>query len=562
MVAISEQLTLRPPDDVMRLERMGAFFATRLSFMRTLIRRLGEEQADVRRVLWEIDDAGFGRAVYALELGGNTYSLVAFATPLADHDRTDRVIAQAWDTSYVLYDGIATAQDLDRLAINVPKQEAGRFEQTDLILSRANKSVRLFAHVIDALSNGVQPDHDAVLSIGYLMRTTAVYGNGKFGIADRHVIADRPGLEGPFQAEMLTVWLIRGFTIDLVEHIARAKNPNRFQPLGRHFKRYLGIGNATGLGMAPFLVSHPLLINNWMVARETALAKVCAIARASPATIRRGRQLLARARRHVAQWNVDDTRQMARIVRLRRELAELARLASTEWLSEPYPWRRLVEASRQLSCEGQELVVALVLEPNGRCIDGLAAAMTSPTVPVLDPTMQVACLIKLLDVQFDWALRVDLAKPAATEQFWYVSEDKLEPRLGNRYHEPGAELALPLDNVVRFKAVRADLQRVAARGSAQSVAQFLKRHPEHRYIVRRIQAIQSHPYAEIRDNLTDRSCLAIDMLRCKLSFFGAVKFDPKSDRWTRITLFQGAPLFDELADRDIVDDWWMPVLEA
>ena len=39
-------------------------------------------------------------------------------------------------------------------------------------------------------------------------------------------------------------------------------------------RRYLGIGNATGLGMAPFLVSHPKLINAWMTARETAIARV------------------------------------------------------------------------------------------------------------------------------------------------------------------------------------------------------------------------------------------------------------------------------------------------
>ena len=36
------------------------------------------------------------------------------------------------------------------------------------------------------------------------------------------------------------------------------------------------------------------------------------------------------------------------------------------------------------------------------------------------------------------------------------------------------------------------------------------------------------------------------MLRLKLSFFGAVKFDPKSDKWLRICMFQGAPLPEEL----------------
>ena len=45
------------------------------------------------------------------------------------------------------------------------------------------------------------------------------------------------------------------------------------------------------------------------------------------------------------------------------------------------------------------------------------------------------------------------------------------------------------------------------------------------------------------------------------AFFGAGKFDPKSDRWTRITLCQGAPLAADLASRD-ADDWWLPVFAA
>ena len=39
----------------------------------------------------------------------------------------------------------------------------------------------------------------------------------------------------------------------------------------------------------------------------------------------------------------------------------------------------------------------------------------------------------------------------------------------------------------------------------------------------------------------------------KLSFFGALKFDPRSDKWLRICMFQGAPLPDELKNYD--DQW-------
>jgi hypothetical protein len=35
-------------------------------------------------------------------------------------------------------------------------------------------------------------------------------------------------------------------------------------------------------------------------------------------------------------------------------------------------------------------------------------------------------------------------------------------------------------------------------------------------------------------------------LRCKLSFFGASRFDPKSDRWVRISMYADAPTPESL----------------
>jgi hypothetical protein len=53
--------------------------------------------------------------------------------------------------------------------------------------------------------------------------------------------------------------------------------------------------------------------------------------------------------------------------------------------------------------------------------------------------------------------------------------------------------------------------------------------------------------------------LPIDLLRCKLSFFGASKFDPKSDRWVRINMYQHAPFYDELKKVE-ADGWIYPPL--
>ncbi len=264
----------RPPDVVMRLARMGSFHQTRLSFMRILLRRLKKERWKFKRSLWEIDRDGYGRAVYTVFGPERNYSLVAFSHELADEVRSDRVIATAWDATFTLFDGIPTNADLDRLQQNVPQQEAGRIGDSELSLSRANRSVRLWRHVVESLAAGKQPERDRLEAVGYLVRTTAVYGSGKFGAADRLTICNRPELSGPFQAEMLSVWLTRAFSIDLVEHIAASVGGDGAATIDPELRRRLGVGNATGLGMAPFLINHPALINNWMMAREEAIARV------------------------------------------------------------------------------------------------------------------------------------------------------------------------------------------------------------------------------------------------------------------------------------------------
>ena len=192
----------------MKAARLGAFHQSRLSFMRQLLRRLKAENWQFQRPLWTLDSQGVGRAVYTATGPQRSYSLVAFAHDLDPALRSDRVIATAWDATFALFDGIPDAADLDRLEANVPKQEAGRISSRELCMARANRSVRLFDHVIEALAAGRQPQREFIDEVGYLMRTTAVYGSGKFGAADRESIAQRPELAAPFQAEMLTVFLI------------------------------------------------------------------------------------------------------------------------------------------------------------------------------------------------------------------------------------------------------------------------------------------------------------------------------------------------------------------
>lgn len=533
----------RPPATVMRLSRLGSAHPMRLSFLRQFLRRTRDEDWRFDRTLWQVDDRGVGRACYRLQGPARSYTLVAFAHDLPPGMRSDRVIATAWDATFALFDGEPTPADLDRLAANVPLQEAGRISRRELSLSRANRSVRLFDHVVARLAAGRQPDRAEIEAVGYLMRTTAVYGAGKFGAADRADYADRPELRAPFQAEMMSVWLTRAFTIDLAEHLAAARGGAAAVRLDPALRRMLGVGNSTGLGLAPFLIRHPTLLHNWIAAREQALARVRAQPGADPAAVAGFRAAVAAAIANAALWHSEHPLQIARLDALR---ADLARIAARDDWSGPQPWDGLwLWGEACLSEEGQEALLAAMLEPHGALIDDLGAAMAADedAAFALDGVMTAGQMRGLIARDYPWALGCDFADPAATARFWYVSEEKLEPRLGDRHAEAGAGREQPLGIARAVAALDAAL---AARPPDEPLALSLAALPDHRHTARRVQMAARHPYAEIRDNLLAAGMLPIDILRLKLAFFGASRFDPRSDKWVRISLFQNEDAPDDL----------------
>lgn len=530
----------RSPDQVMRLSRMGSAHPMRLSFLRILMRRVESEGWTFDRLVWEIDANGVGRAVYCARGPVRTYSLVAFAHDLLPAMRSDRVIATAWDATFTLFDGVPTAEDLDRLQANVPYQEAGRITDRELSLSRANRSVRLFEHVVDSLAQGVQPDVEQIDSVGYLMRTTAVYGSGKFGAADRAAIAERSELSAPFQAEMLSVWLIRWFTIDMVNHLARCKGGERAVALSINLCRRLGVGNSTGLGMAPFLVRHPILINNWVCAREEALARVRALRTVTGKAKTDFLIALDAAIENADMWKSEHPIQVTKLEVLRRDLA-LIKIHLVKYLCGSHPWNELwLWAENNLSEEGQEALVSIMLEPHGDLIDSLSDSMSADERAHfrIDGAASIQSQIDILEKHYAWALEIDFDQEDKAARFWYVSEEKLEPRLGERFLEEGADLEQPLCVARLAKSLYTALE---AWSPSTGIAEFLLARPEHRLMVRRAQQVSNHPYAEVRGNLIARDMLPIDLMRCKLAFFGATHFDPRSDKWVRISLFSGAP---------------------
>ena len=543
------EVELRDPNTIMKLSRLGSFHQSKLSFLRSFLNEF--KDWEYKQDLFNLDENGYGEAVYSFKKDKRVYSLVCFANHIKDEERSDRVIATKWDAAFTLHDGVPGKQDIERLKNEVPKQEVGRLSYKELTLSRANKSVRLFNHVTENLSQGLQPDLNLLSKVGYLYRTTAVYGSGKFGLADRFRIKNREEINGPFRLEMMLVYLVRQFTFDQVNHVAYHKNPKKAVKLDEQISKNLGIGNSTGLGMAPFIVNHPTLLNNWILSREIALKKIREIKDVKKNDSALFVDCVKKSLTNITSWNTDSEYQKNKINNLLKDIQKFLKFIEYEFdFTTEYPFNGIYEWLEQETCEECiEYVVSIMMEPYSEITEPLVKEMSSDEEKYFNiPAHRtVEDLRNIIEKKYPNILEINFEKKENNQNFWFISKNKEEPRLADRFEEHGSELEQPL-------AIARDIKKLyeilMVSKNSQTVSDFLIKNSELRHVVRRVFVVEKFPYSEIQDNTIGKNIMPIDMLRLKLSFFGALKFDPRSDKWLRICMFQGAPLPHELKNYD------------
>lgn len=544
------QIELRKPEFVMKLNRLGSFHQSKLSFLRSFIREFKDWDFETKEI--SLDQMGFGHCVYVVKNGSKQYSLICFSNHIDDSERSDRVIATKWDASFVLFDGVPSTKDIQRLKDNVPLQEQGRVTEKELCLSRANKSVRVFEHVVDQLSQGKQPNTKILYDVGYLYRTTAVYGSGKFGLADRIKVQDREELKGPFRLEMMLVFLARQFTFDMVNHVAYQRSPKSAVMLDDNIARNLGIGNSTGLGMAPFIVNHPALLNQWIHSREKALQVIRKLPEVTKDELEKFHSYLSTIQENIKFWKTDSEYQIKKNTELSEDLIQFKKYLSKTSL-EKFFWNSLylwVEENTLPEC--CELIVSLLMEVYPDLVEPLSYEMSINEEDYfdIDSSRTIGDICNLIENRYGWLIDINFEKKNNIYNFWYYSKNKQEPRMSDRFNEDGAELELPL-------AIARDInllyKQLKNHDSKEHLSNYLQKSQEFRHVLRRIFICEKLPYSEIQDNTISKSLIPVDMLRLKLSFFGATRFDPRSDRWVRITMYQGAPLMKEIS---LSDDTW------
>ena len=546
--------------EIMTLEKMGSRYPSRLSFSRSMLRRLLFDNWKISKSKFDLDENGYGTAIYEIKINNNIYSLVCFSQHLDSADRSDRVIAEKWDTAYSLINGKLDDQELNRLRKNVPLQESGRNSPKELILSRANKSVRLFEYVVKCLSNGKQPDINEINKVGYLLRTTAVYGSGKFGLSDFANTKAVTDFNQPFRAEMLAVYIIREFSVQLVEHVANKQNPNKAVKLENNIKQHLGIGNSTGLGMAPFIIKHPKLINKWMKQYTQSLDNIIN-QKVDSKKLTAYFKLLKKALLYLKEVTTFDEYQITKNSNTVKDLEKFI-IHLNKFQKEnvnDLQWIDLIKFTiNHCNFDTQEIAKVQLLELYPEISEELAEDMSDVEEMKINESQTLKQLNSIIEKDYKWALKVDFSDKNNDYLFWYISAAKLEPRLGERYNEEGSELEQHLGVAKMVQNLHTKMQK---ENLDKSVAEYLILNPELRGIIRRIQSLEQYPYAEVQDNILSKETIPINMLRFKLSFFGANRYDPKSDRWLRVSFFSGAPFLSNL-NAENVDSWGFATMNS
>lgn len=551
--------TLRPADTALDPADLGGARATRHSFARTMVRRAAARGWRITRGHVDLDAEGRGTVIFDIAAEGHRWSFVVFSQSIPEDERTDRVIAASWDVTAALVEGTITPADLDRLGPEVTRQEAGRAEPSTIIWTRANRSGRFFDYVVDRLASGQQPEADVFGLSPYLLRSTAFYSNGKFGLADFERFDDDHPFAVPYRAHMLAAWLLRELGYELAEHCATARSEHAAR-LDGAWRRYFGLGNATGLGMVPYVVNHPEVLDAWIRLRELPLAAVLTRS-ADPAghDVARVTGLLDRASRYLAEQGDAEPTPYSSGTTLARRLAPLRALVA-EYVAtgrmggkpERQPWQRLHEEAAGIDSEVRGIVATVLTELTEDLDEVVEAGLRCQENRAVLPRMRCAALRDLVSERYAWLAAFDFADATQTERFWFSSVNNEEPRRARAGIDPGERVQHGVDIARTVSALR---EHLAETPDETSVGEFLLAHPWHRGAVARVQGVGPLEYGELRANLLAGDFLPLHVQRLQLAVYGMDNFNPQSTDWLRVTLLSGAPRVSDLADGTADDDW-------
>lgn len=550
----------RPAEKVMQPQSLSAIQPCRLSGTRALMNRMIRERWDIRVERFDVDANAQGTVVYSIKTPSREFSFIGFSRPPSRTARTGRIIGRAWDMMGTLNEGPASEADIEAAREELPKLYSGRATQNALIWCRSNRSMRIFDQTLAALAEGRQPNVDELAQVCYLMRNTGLDGNGTFGTRSFASLGPDHPLGGMLQAQLLTAYMMREYSCDLVEHLARLQSEQAVA-LDPSIRRFLGVGNGSALGLIFFVQKHPRLVGSWIEAREKAIAAARSLTASQVGE--RLEQLVGLLRKASTFRRQDRMvyETFAPSATISEELAAMAmrvealRAEISHGTTSDHPLNDVTaDFEAEFGPETYETFVSNLIELVPDIADALYDTMSGADEMTVDPVEPVADLRAHLEQSYRWALDTDMSAADAYKYIWYKSETAEEPRRGARVEVPDAR-DLGLDLCGDIQALAADLAKEA---DTLSTARFLLKHPQHRATIARVQALRDSGYAHPRANINGEAFIPINLVRLmNAGIHGIEKTRDFLNRNLRGVLYHGAPTPEEIR-QGRADSWFYP----
>lgn len=541
---------------------LGRAMPSGRSFANSLIRRMSMNRWNVTLESLDLDEEGRGTAIYNIAAEGHRFTFVAFSDSISEEARTERVIAQRWDVMAALADGPVDSDWIGRTREQLPFLRGGRAAPNTILWTRANRSSRFFDDLVTMLRAGAV-DVPTVVQVGYALRNTGVYTNGKYGTRTFASLGENHPLGAVYHVEILGLYMLREFSFDLLRHLIGRGSDSGLPPT---LQRYLGVGNGSGLGMLQYVTNHPRRFHTWvdhhlspwrLAASQPLIAESGEFDRATTLVRRSARFYDQDSRLNPVQRSpFADSRVIANdLDRVLTALRDETRTSGLERARRSLTWG---DFERQVGVglhpESRELVRVLVGDAYDRDADPSPRLLESESTDP-DAGMTVGTLRDLVAADYGWALDIDFDEPGAYDRFWYRSVEAQEPRIGRRGSWPDEFETVPS----LPRRVQALQRRLDSADPGLLVGELLLSAPDLRSVIARVQGQAGRPYGEVRVNTHDQSFQPVYIIRLLLALLGMEKFQPRSEYWVQGTFFQGAPTRDDIRRGDLAD-WAYPVL--
>jgi hypothetical protein len=548
---------------LMGAETLSMIQPSRISVSRALIAQAMQSRWKFTCTRFNLDERGNGQACYIIDADGWKFSFPIFSAEPKTAGRSARIIGTTWDILGALIEGSITDDDFENTGRELPKLYEGRATPSTLIWARSNRSGRLFEQAVDALADGRQPDIAKLAAVGYLTRNTGLDGNGTFGTKTFLAFENDHPLRWALGPQMLSAYMMRVFAGDLLHHLSRAKGGSRAVHMDANLQRYLGLGNASAIGLSYFVHNHPKLINRWLSMRQRLVdaamrlhlepdgAQVAMLVGLVKKAVTYRREDRSEYEVFAASDTVADGLEIIQ-AKLNSLLQEILSQPIGNILTLENLCRSL---TGMVHPEALETLHSLLIELVPDTADDLVRSLIVNEEMCPRPEMNLGQLREIIDAEYVWVFNFDLESERSRRYVWYKSVTAEEPRRGPREEVIDAHnIGLDLPRLV--KALSEDLRHCPR---SQCVARFLIAHPQHRLIANRIQTLAGLKYHSPHADIMSEDFIPAHVVRLMNSgIHGIDKTRDFLGRFIRGVLFQGAPLPDEIASGKADRHWFYP----